>query len=208
MKKLALLLIFSVFACALSFGQNIQFGIRTGLSFASQAIDDPDIISTNSITTYNISIIAEKPLKNSFYLQTGLGIIGKGVITYENAQTSTYKLTYLDIPLNVLYKFNLQGLGKLYVGTGAYLSDGISGNVQFENTNNTSGQNIEFGSSQDYKKFDVGANFTAGFELNNHLTFNTNYALGLNNIATDDPSNTTVASTKNRVFSIGLGFLF
>jgi len=207
MKKLTLLLVFSVFY-GFSFGQNIQFGIRTGLSFASQAIDDPDVISTNSITAYNISVIAEKPLKNSFYLQTAVELTGKGVITYQNAQTSTYKLTYLDIPLNVLYKFSLQGLGKLYAGTGVYVADGISGNVQFENTNNTSGQNIEFGSSQDYKKFDVGANFTAGFELNNHLTFNTNYALGLNNIATDDPANASVLSTKNRVFSIGLGFLF
>jgi len=207
MKKLTLLLVFSVFY-GFSFGQNIQFGIRTGLSFASQAIDDPDVISTNSITAYNISVIAEKPLKNSFYLQTAVELTGKGVITYQNAQTSTYKLTYLDIPLNVLYKFSLQWLGKLYAGTGVYVADGISGNVQFENTNNTSGQNIEFGSSQDYKKFDVGANFTAGFELNNHLTFNTNYALGLNNIATDDPANASVLSTKNRVFSIGLGFLF
>ncbi|OCX54494.1 hypothetical protein BEL04_09660 [Mucilaginibacter sp. PPCGB 2223] len=208
MKKLALLMILSVLVCGRSLGQDLQFGIRAGLSFASQSISNPDIISTNSITTYNLSIIAEKPLKNSFYLQTALGLTGKGVITYENAETSTYKLTYVDVPLNVLYKFSLPGMGKLYVGTGPYLSAGLSGNVQFENTNNTSGQQLEFGSSQDYKRFDIGVNLTGGFELNNHLTFNTNYALGLNNIATDDATNTAVMSTKNRVFSIGLGFLF
>ncbi|WP_448697320.1 porin family protein [Mucilaginibacter sp. AW1-3] len=208
MKKPPLLVILMILVCHVSFGQNLQFGIRAGLSFASQAIDNPDIISTNSVTTYNLSVVVEKPLKNSFYLQSGLGITGKGVITYENAQTATYKLTYIDIPLNLLYKFNLPGMGKLYVGTGPYLSIGLSGNVLFENSNNSNGENLSFGSSQDYKRLDTGVNLTSGFELNNHLTFNTNYALGLNNIATTDPTNTTVMSTKNRVFSIGLGFLF
>lgn len=193
--------------CAPCLAQNLQFGIRTGLSFASQSIDNPDIISTNSITTYNLSLIAEKPFRNSFYLQSGIGIIGKGVITYENAQTATYKLTYIDIPLNLLYKFNLPGLGKLYVGAGPYLSVGLSGNVLFENTNNNSGQNLTFGSDQDYKRLDTGINFTTGFELNNHLTFNTNYALGINNLAPDDTTD-PVSVIKNRVFSIGLGFLF
>lgn len=207
MKKLFFIPMLSVLFCAPALAQNLQFGIKTGLSFASQAIDNPDVISTNSITTYNLSLIVEKPFRNSFYLQSGLGIIGKGVITYENAQTATYQLTYIDIPLNLLYKFNLPGLGKLYVGTGPYLSVGLSGNVQFENTNNTSGQNLEFGSTQDYKRLDAGINFTSGFELNNHLTFNTNYALGINNLAPDNATN-QVSTIKNRVFSIGLGFLF
>ena len=187
--------------------QNIQFGVRTGLSFASQSTDIADVISTNSVTTYNLSVIVEKPFKNSFYLQSGLGVIGKGVITYENAQTATYKLTYLDIPLNLLYKFNLPGSGKLYVGAGPYLSIGLSGNVQFENTNNTSGQSLEFGNAHDYKRLEGGINFTSGFELNNHLTFNTSYELGINNLATDDATD-NVSVIRNRVFSVGLGFLF
>jgi hypothetical protein len=207
MKKLVFLLILLICACGVSFGQDLQFGVRTGLSFASQSIDNPDVISTNSVTTYNLSLIIEKPLKNSFYLQSGLGIIGKGVITYENAQTATYKLTYIDIPLNLLYKFNLRGTGKLYVGAGPYLSVGLSGNVQFENTNNTSGESLAFGNSQDYKRLEGGVNLAGGFELNNHLTFNTNYALGISNIATDDPTD-PVTVIKNRVFSVGLGFLF
>lgn len=207
MKRLLFLLILFLFADNASWAQHLQFGVRTGLSFATQSIDIPDVISTNSVTTYNISAIIEKPFKNSFYLQSGLGITGKGVIIYENAQTATYKLTYLDIPLNLLYKFNLPGSGKLYVGTGPYLSVGLSGNVQYENTNNTSGQNLGFGNTQDYKRLEGGINFTGGFELNNHLTFNTNYALGISNFATDNPTD-NVSVIKNRVFSVGMGFLF
>jgi len=207
MKKLVFLLILFVCVCSASRAQNLQFGVRTGLSFATQSTDMADVISTNSVTTYNFSVVVEKPFKDSFYLQSGLGVIGKGVITYENAQTATYKLTYLDIPLNLLYKFNLPGSGKLYVGAGPYLSVGLSGNVQFENTNNTSGQSLAFGNSQDYKRLEGGINFTAGFELNNHLTFNTNYELGINNLATDDATD-NVSVIRNRVFSVGLGFLF
>jgi len=206
MRKLIVLLVM-ICASGFVFGQNLQYGIKTGLSFASQSIDDPNIISKNSVSTYFITGYVEKPLKHSFYFEAGLGIAGKGVTTFDNSQTSTYQLTYLDIPLDLLYKFSIPALGKLYVGAGPYISAGLSGNVQYENTNNSTGLAIEYGKDNDYKRIDAGANFAAGFELNNHLTFNTNYSLGLNNIAPDNP-NDGINSIKNRVFSIGLGLFF
>jgi hypothetical protein len=207
LKKLLFLPILLTITCGVASAQDLHFGIRTGLSFASQIIDDPAILSTNSIPTYNISLFAEKPLRNDFYIQAALGLMGKGVTTYENVLTTTIQLTYIDIPVNLLYKFTLPNLGKLYVGGGPYLSAGISGNIQFQNTNNSSGQSVEFGSTKDYKRFDAGADLMVGFEFNNRLTFNTKYALELNNIAPDNAID-NVKSIKNKVFSIGLGFRF
>jgi len=206
-KRLIFLPVLLTFACGIARGQDLQFGIKTGLSFATQGIADPDILSTNSVPTFNLYLYVEKPLRNDFYIQGALGIMGKGVTTYQNILTTTVQLTYIDIPVNLIYKFTLPNLGKLYVGGGPYLSVGISGNTQFQNTNNSSGENVTFGSDQDYKRLDAGADLTVGFEFNNRLTFNTNYALELNNIAPDNNTDNT-SSIKNRVFSIGLGFHF
>lgn len=186
--------------------QKLQYGLRGGLGFASQSITNPDILSTNSITTFNLSATVDFPLKNQFFLQSGLGILGKGVKEYQNTQTNTITLTYLDVPLNLLHKFNLPTLGKIYLGAGPYVSVGLSGNNQIEGVNLTTGTPVRFGNSEDIKKLDYGANFTTGLELNNHLTFNMRYSLGLNNIATELPIDPNTTSIKNRIFMIGLGF--
>jgi hypothetical protein len=208
MKRLFITFGFLFFSTTSLLAQKLQYGIQAGLGFASQSIANPDILSTNSVTTYNLYGVVDIPLKNEFYLQTGLGILGKGVKEYQNAQTNTITLTYLDVPLNVLRKFELPTLGKLYIGAGPYLSVGLSGNNQLENVDATTGTNVRFGNGDDLKKLDFGANLVAGLELNNHLTFNMKYALGLSNIATDAPFDPSTTSVKNRVFMIGLGFWF
>jgi hypothetical protein len=206
MKRLLLYLSFLLFSSSAVIAQKIQFGVRGNLGFASQSIDNPDILSKNSVSNLNINAYVEFPLKYTFYLQAGAGITGKGVKEYQNAQTNTITLTYLDIPITLLRKFDLTTLGKIYVGLGPYVAVGLSGNNQSENTNTTSGSAIAFGNSADYKNLDYGANVVTGLELNNHLTFNIKYSLGLNNIASTDPFDMNTTSVKNRIFSVGIGF--
>jgi len=187
------------------YAQKVHYGLRAGLGFASQSIENPDIVSTNSVTTYYISAFADISVKG-FYIQPGIGIVGKGVKEFQNAQTNTITLTYLDIPVTALYKFDLPTLGKIYIGAGPYVSMGLSGNNQLESINTVSGSNVSFGNDLDYKKMEYGLNFTTGLELNNHLTLNMKYSLGLNNIASDIPTDVNTSSVKNRIFTIGLGF--
>lgn len=205
MRKLFLSLSLIFFGFTAALGQKPQYGIRAGLGFASQNIDNPDIVSTNSVTTYYLSGFVDIPYKK-IYLQPGITILGKGVKQYQDARTNTVTLTYLDIPLTALYKFSLPTLGKIYLGGGPYADIGLSGNNQLEAVNITSGRNISFGDDKDYKKFDFGMNFTGGLELDNHLTFNMKYSLGLNNIASSAPVEVNTTSVKNRIFTIGLGF--
>ncbi|EHQ24579.1 porin family protein [Mucilaginibacter paludis] len=206
MRKLCFSSVFIIFSFAIASAQKLQYGLKGGLGFASQSITNPDILSTNSLTTFGLSVTVDYPLKHEFYVQAGAGILGKGVKEYQNAQTNTITLTYLDVPLNLLRKFNLPTLGKIYVGAGPYLSVGLSGNNQIEGVNTTTGTAVRFGNSEDFKKLDYGANFTTGLELNNHLTFNMRYSLGLNNVASQFPIDPNTTSIKNRIFMIGLGF--
>lgn len=205
MRKLLFLISFFVLGLTKVYGQKVQYGLKAGLGFASQEIVNPDIASTNSVTTYYVAGYVDIPFK-SVYFQPGITVLGKGVKEYQNAQTNTITLTYLEVPLTVLYKFNLNTLGKIYLGGGPYVAMGLSGNNQLEGINTVSGSNVSFGNDEDYKKFDLGVNFTTGLELNNHLTFNMKYTLGLSDIASTNPDDVNTTSVKNRVFTIGLGF--
>jgi hypothetical protein len=208
MKKLFALSVCMLLATIMVRAQKIQFGLKGGLAFASQSISDPSVLSTNSITSYNIYALGRYQLKNDFYLQLSAGICGKGVITYENVTTSNNKLTYLDFPLDFLYKASLPKIGKAYFGAGPYLSIGLSGNQVIENGANNPGSSLYFGNNGDYNTLDAGLSLIGGIELNNHLTFNLNYELGLNNLATGSQIEGGTTTIKNRVFSVGLGLMF
>lgn len=203
MRRLLISLTFIFFALTSLRAQKLQYGMRAGLGFASQSMDNATILSTNSVTTYYLSAYVDVPFKKIF-IQPGLSIVGKGVKQYQEAQTNTITLTYLDIPITAVYKFDLPTLGKVYVGAGPYASVGLSGTNQVESVSIVSGSNIKFGNNNDYRKIDFGATFSTGLELNNHLTLNMRYALGLNNIASD--ADLDAKSVKNRIFTIGLGF--
>lgn len=206
LKKPLLLLSFLLAGIVQASAQNVRYGLRAGMGFASQSIDNPDIVSTNSVTTYYLSGFVDIPFKK-IYFQPGITVLGKGVKEYQNAQTNTITLTYLEVPLTILYKIDLPTLGKIYLGGGPYVAAGLSGNNQLESVNNTTGSNISFGNTEDFRKIDLGVNFTTGLELNNHLTFNMKYSLGINNIAaSENPVDINTTSVKNRIFTIGLGF--
>lgn len=208
MKKILLPLVLFTFVYQIGLCQDMKFGIRGALCFASQDITDPNVLSTNSITTLKITGFFDKYLAHGLYLEPGIGVIGKGVKVYQSAQTNTITLTYMNIPVNLVYRFSIKRVGKLYTGAGPYMSWGVSGNNQNETTNVTSGQSVTFGDTEDYKKFEYGATLIGGIELNNHLTFNLDYQYGFTNIAADQTIAQGTTSIKNRVFSMGLGFIF
>jgi hypothetical protein len=207
MKRALFSLIFIFLTVTSLYAQKLQYGLRFGLGFASQSIDNPDILSTNSVTTYNLGAVVDIPFKK-FDIEPGISIVGKGVKQYQNSQTNTITLTYLDVPVNAVYKIDMPTVGKVCLGAGPYFSIGLSGNNQEEGVTTTSGTDIKFGASEDYRKIDMGINFSGALDLNNHLTFQMRYSLGLNNIASDDPSDVNTTNVKNRLFSIGLGFWF
>jgi hypothetical protein len=207
-KKFLIFPIFFVLIGQYAVCQDLRFGIKGEFCFASQSIEDPDILSTNSVSALKVTGYIDKYLANGLYLQPGISVAGKGVKIYQNAQTNTITTTYIDIPVNLVYRFSIKRACKLYAGAGPYIGWGLSGNNQSETTNVTSGVAVTFGDSDDYKKIEYGGNLMGGIELNNHLTFNLNYGFGLNNIAGAQTISAGTVSVKSRVFSMGLGFIF
>ena len=187
-----------------SFAQsNISFGVRAGVNFQNLTGKDEtgDKFSNKLIPGFNVGGNVEIPIATDFYLQPGLLFSTKGAKD-KNSDFKTH-LSYLEIPINFLYKPML-GDGKLLLGFGPYAAFGVGGKYkgQVFNTGDV------FGSDPgQIKRFDAGANLLAGYEFSNKLSFQLNAGLGLINLANREQGDSK-SSLKNTGFGISAGYRF
>lgn len=206
-KRIVVLICLSLLSVLYAKAQ-VLYGLKLSGGLAYQQVLNNAIESTGSVKTYNVTAIAQVPLKYNFWLSAGLGIANKGSVVYENALTTSTHLTYLELPVNVLRKFDFGNTGKFYLGVGGYVAMGLKGNLNYETPGSSTSDIIRYGKDNDVKKADAGINFLTGLELRNNITFNIAYSLGLNNIASLPQQDSGTSVVKNRMFSAGLGYLF
>jgi len=186
----------------------ILYGVRMSGGLAYQEVKSSIVRTTGgSVKTFNIYGFAQAPLNNDFWLSAGLGIANKGSIVYDDALTTTTHLTYFEMPVSVIRKFTFSNTGIFFIGTGGYIATGWKGRLNYETPGSYTSDIIKYGKDNDVKKFDTGLYFSTGFELRNRLVFNVGYSLGLNNIASLSQQDSGTSVVKNRVFSVGLGYL-
>lgn len=208
LKKVFTVLLVLLIAGIKVYAQKLTYGVKVSGGFAYQQIKNKDILSTNSVKTFNIRGIAQMPIGKQYWLEGGLGYIGKGSEVSVDALTTTTLLNYAELSVNALRKFRYTGLGVIYVGAGPYVSMGLNGKLDYETPGSDTKDKIKFGSENDVKRFDAGLNFCTGLEFRNRVTFNLGYSLGLNNIASVPQQNSGTSVVRNRQFLIGLGYLF
>ncbi len=197
MKKLVLVMF--CFAATNSFAQ-FKLGIQAGYN-ASQFIgqgSNQESYHLSSINTFQAGLIAEQALSKNLFFETGLSYIQKGgykeptYFTLYKGSTTTTKLNYLQLPLDLAYKANLTKDVKLIVGGGFYIAAGISGTEK--GTDNSTGttttvdNKVHFTNSSAYasnstsiKPFDLGYNFNAGIEWKK-FQFTANFSRGFKSI--------------------------
>lgn len=185
---------------------SVAFGIKAGVTFPAFAISGATLegVTSSSLTSYYAGVIVDIPIVNALSIQPGLSVIGKGT-SLSSARGTTTKLTplYLEIPINLIVGIPA-GPGKFFLGAGPYWALGIVGNVK---TTGKGDVDLKFGSgdTKNLKLTDYGLNFLLGYQLQNGLSINTGYGLGLTNIQPDAAIDKTY---KSGVFSLGLGFIF
>lgn len=191
------------------------YGLRAGVNF--QNINGKnaagDRLEYRITPGFNIGVNAEIPVAQDYFIQPGVLFTTKGA--REKNSDSKYRLAYVEVPVNFLYKPML-GTGKLLLGFGPYAAYGVeakykpeTGNdvdIKFRNAVTTT----EAVSGNPYiKRFDAGANFLAGYELSNTLSLQLNAQLGLVKI---NPANEGITndntSLKNTGFGISAGYRF
>ena len=191
------------------------FGIRAGVNL--QNINgrdaDDDKLENGLVPRFHVGVNAEIPVAPEFYLQPGIMFSTKGTKYDDALGDPKLNLSYIEVPINFLYKPAL-GDGHLLVGFGPYFAYGIGGKLKTDgdDTDVKFKGKVKAGDDPNYvyyKPFDAGANILFGYEFSNKFSAQLNAQLGLVNINSDyDGFPDTDARAANTGFGISLGYRF
>jgi hypothetical protein len=209
-------LLFALAATALTLTSKAQdkttFGVRAGVNFTNLTGDDLDDLDMK--TGFNIGVNAEIPVASDFYLQPGLLFSTKGAKQkIANADDLKFNISYLEIPVNFLYKPTL-GSGKLLLGFGPYVGIAVGGkikqgsndvDIKFKNDLSTAEQN---GNDNYLKRLDFGGNLLAGYELSSKISIQLNAQLGMSSLYPKVEGEKPDDKMKNTGFGISVGYRF
>ena len=200
-----------------------SFGLRAGVNFQNiNAKDDNgQKIESDLLTGFHIGVNAEIPIGVDFYFQPGLLYSIKGSKTNDDIPPAFYditvKISYLELPLNILYKPVL-GNGRLLLGAGPYVAFGVGGEATYEGGGSTVTEKIKFQNtvaSSDpndvlyIRPIDAGINMLAGYEFSNRISFQLNTQLGLTKTNPEyEGFPNDKSSSKNTGFGVSLGYRF
>lgn len=222
--KLISLVLFFILSGSMAFAQGFgesktSFAVLGGVNL--QNLNGKNILGNklenDMILGYHAGVNLQLPIAPEFYFQPGLLFNTKGAKSTDGALTSTYKISYLEMPLNFVYKA-LVGNGYFMLGFGPYVAYGIMGKAIYEGGAAKVESDIEFKkevASGDplttvyLNPFDAGANLFFGYELPSGLFLQLNTQLGLLDINPKDnrlPDNKSLR--KNTGYGVSLGFRF
>ena len=196
-----------------------SFAILGGVNFQNLNGKDfnGDKLENKLITGYNFGVNVQLPVAPEFYFQPGLLLSRKGAKSEDGAETAKFGLSYIELPLNLVYKA-LLGDGYFMLGFGPYLAYGIGGKVTFEGTGGTTDADVKFKNNVDisdplnilyFKPFDAGGNIFFGYEFPQGIFAQFNAQLGMVNIRPEDSRVTDDDSVlKNTGFGLSAGYRF
>jgi hypothetical protein len=202
MKRLLFTLLLLAITVA-AFSQTISFGFKGGFNLSEQSHSNPSAYGSSLLQGFNAGGILDLGFQN-FSIQPGIFFSTKGekdgseFAGLNGNVSSKTVLSYIEIPVNFLYKSKIAKNITLNLGGGPYIGYGTAENLTINNN-----EPYDYGSGHHfaYRNPDYGINFVAGIEVHKFI-IDAGYGLGLANIALDG---TTI---KNRVASLSVGYLF
>ncbi len=181
----------------------LRFGIRAGVNVSDLSFSK-DIMKSSNVAGFTGGVMAE-------FMIPGLGVGVDGALMYSRhgsklkfkdvteiagnvvglGNSKTQKLDYIEIPLNLKYKFTLP-IVKPYLFIGPSFAFLVGNNI-----------------SEEFKKrkFDTSINLGAGLELLNKVQVSVQYGWGLNKTLRFSDDATTI-NAKNRFWTITAAYLF
>ncbi|MGZ8540962.1 MAG: porin family protein, partial [Chitinophagaceae bacterium] len=171
----------------------IRFGVKAGITVATCPVEYSSTAIVIGYPKYKLGVMggvfAGILLSKKVCFQPELLIVGKGMKEDNQSYGVRTDLTYLELPLNLLYK-PTNPKGSFFVGGGPAPAIYI-------------GENVFYSGPQYFKKFDFGINILAGYELPIGFSINLHYTHGLINIS---DNKTDLPLTKNRCFGLSVGY--
>lgn len=192
MRRTYLIIIGAVLLTISSMQAQFSWGVKGGVNISSIHFSDlPETFSGSNRTGFHVGPMIE-------LMAPFLGLGFDAAVLYSQTGmdlgTEHLKTEYLDVPVNLKWKFGLP-IAKVYLAMGPYVGFRLGGAKIWDVLED----------QIDNKSFSAGLNFGAGAELIRHLQVGINYQLGLTenyNIKKLD------LSGKNRGWQISAAILF
>jgi hypothetical protein len=185
MKKLLLVTAISILGLAHVNAQEVKFGVKGGLNFAS--VIGAESSQLEPITAFHFGGMAEIFISEKFSLQPELMYSGQGF-----SDGGIIDLHYLNVPL----------MAKYYVAKRISLEAGPQ--IGFLLNAREGGENLK----DHDNNVDLGVNFGLGYKLDNGLNFGMRYNLGLTDLSVTDNYSKATNKIKNGVFQFSIGYFF
>jgi len=224
--KIISLSVIALFTVAMANAQSAR--LVAGINLANVSVtDNGRVEDANMLTSFHLGIIGDIHLGSVLYFQPGILYTGKGTksqsgdpstINYSKATTNP---SYIEVPMNIVFKTPQVKNSRFFFGAGPYIAVGVAGKLK--NEGKIAGiaykneRDIEFSSDDpttlDYeegagfgiiKRFDYGLNGTAGVE-GKAMTLSVNHGLGLAKLQSGSNSSAD-NNNKHRVLGFTLGF--
>lgn len=202
MKKFVLVII-ALLATTVIYAQEFRWGPTASVNMSWLRGVGAGVVSSDCYVGFQAGIKAERDCTD--IIAKGFYLDGKFLYTLKGASWSGVhnNLGYLELPVNLGYRFNLSDGVSLMAGLGPYVGLGILGKTVTK-VDDTKVKTDIFG--QYLKRFDFGLNYNLGVELWNKWQFFVGFDQGLVNIAKTEPG--VVASPKYRLKNIYIGTAF
>jgi hypothetical protein len=220
------ILLFSTMALQAQIG----FGLLGGVNFQNinGKESNGDKLENGLLVGYHVGVDANIPVAPDFWFQPGLLFSVKGarsnffvmpVKASGDDYNTTTKISYIEIPLNFLYRPQV-GEGHILLGFGPYIAFGVGGNQKYESGSLAYEQKIVFKSeiteseffdleNAYFKRFDAGANIFFGYEIPMGVFLQLNAQLGMIKINPEHTWDTgDETSYKNTGYGLSIGYRF
>lgn len=176
------------------------YGLRLGMNLSTVSSDDSYLDGGDIQAGLNIGALVGFQLSPQapVYLESGLFYTEKGGKGKNQGKKFIYNLNYLEVPVVIKYKFDVDGDFSVHPFAGGYMAWGIGGRIKNYGDRETYKTFCE----DNFKRFDGGIRLGCGFEYQ-ILYGEMAYDLGIANIGHDD-----FGSSKNGCFTINFGVNF
>lgn len=160
----------------------IYYGLRLGVAFARVSSDSELLDGGSMQAGLNVGAVAGFQLgyHSPVFFETGLSYIEKGGKGRFEGSKFTYSLNYLELPLLLKYRIDMDGMFSIQPFLGGYLALGVGGKIK------DFGHRAAYSSFDDdaFKRFDGGIRVGCGVQYN-LLYGEIGYDFGLANISHD-----------------------
>ncbi|HDR68204.1 MAG TPA: PorT family protein [Bacteroidaceae bacterium] len=176
-------------------GQKTSFAIQAGANFQNLNGKDAggDKLENSIAPGFHAGVNVIVPVAPDFYFQPGLQFSRKGAKNTSGLSDIKYNISYVELPLNLLYRGQL-GNGYVLLGFGPYVGYAVKA-VEVVG---------DVDADMDLKAFDAGAGVYAGYETGMGIYFQLNTQYGLLNLSTKDDD----SLWRNVGFGLSLGYRF